>query len=73
MLIIHYRGKVTRVQKCERCSGKGIISHDNWVEVIGYGRMNFGHAIMCGCRGGHRIDYPWTRGKSVTPLVGGAR
>lgn len=74
MIIVHYGNKVTRVRNCERCDGYGFkrLGLGTMQRVVIEGEtieFRNGVAMRCGCIGGKLVDYPWTRGRSVAPLI----
>lgn len=74
MIYLRFRDKVARVVDCPRCEGRGYQSlrTDSLILVDRQGnRRPFltGHTWLCSCRAGKLVTYPWTRGKSLTPLV----
>ncbi|CDN47543.1 Hypothetical protein RG540_CH13630 [Neorhizobium galegae bv. orientalis str. HAMBI 540] len=74
MIYLRYRDKVERIVDCPRCDGKGFhtLRSDSIILMLPNGqRAPFltGHSWMCGCTGGKVVTYPWTRGRSLPPLV----
>lgn len=76
MFYLRYSNKVEKFITCERCKGRG-----KWTENPGTQHMRFpdgteysfltGTAHICWrCHGtGQTVTYPWTRGRSLPPLV----
>ncbi|MGZ2448531.1 C4-type Zn-finger protein [Rhizobium ruizarguesonis] len=70
MIYLKFRNKIERIVDCTSCDGKGFTLHERgWIDTP-FGRMATGYSMLCRrCTCGKIVTYPWTRGRSMTPLI----
>lgn len=76
MIYLRYPNKVEKITPCKTCSGEGRWTVNPGVHRIRYpdgveANLYTGTAHICWrCHGtGQTVTYPWTRGRSLPPLV----
>jgi hypothetical protein len=76
MVYLKYRDKVERIADCQHCKGRGWFEMNHGVQLYRMhdgtvGKFLTGSNLRCsGCSGtGKVVTYPWTRGKSLPPLI----
>lgn len=74
MIYLRVHGKVARVVDCPRCEGEGVRTLRSGSVLLlqpdgSMSEIMTGHTWRCRCQAGKIVTYPWTRGRSLPPLI----